>query len=213
MMMPFLLSFAARAAEPTPASALEDPQPPPAPSCFPDCSPGYLCHDGTCIQACNPACPDHERCTEGRICVPKAVRPVETPAAATGELCLLRGSKFRASLAVLPIELDGFQFGLLANGRVLCEPVAVGAHRVTLQLGEIEHHFPAIVAPGETTYLRWDAANIQVLDAVSPAAGEQLRLALPTAKDKHRTWRAHAPPSTPPLAPGGDPTPDGTPAQ
>ena len=41
---------------------------PAGPSCFPDCSPGYLCAQGTCISACNPPCPANQRCGADRIC-------------------------------------------------------------------------------------------------------------------------------------------------
>lgn len=39
--------------------------------CVPACRDGYLCHDGQCIEACNPPCPDGEQCVGGGQCVPK----------------------------------------------------------------------------------------------------------------------------------------------
>ncbi|MEP7120883.1 MAG: hypothetical protein ABJE95_08240 [Byssovorax sp.] len=41
---------------------------PPAPSCEPDCSPGYTCLRGACVSACNPLCSSGERCGVDRIC-------------------------------------------------------------------------------------------------------------------------------------------------
>jgi hypothetical protein len=37
-------------------------------ACEPDCSPGFVCSHGACVQACNPACLGGQRCGEDRIC-------------------------------------------------------------------------------------------------------------------------------------------------
>jgi hypothetical protein len=43
--------------------------------CFPPCRSGYLCHLGRCIEACNPPCPEGERCNESGECVSKGDTP------------------------------------------------------------------------------------------------------------------------------------------
>jgi hypothetical protein len=53
---------------------------PSAPSCFPACRTGYLCHEGQCLSACNPPCGVGESCTAAGECHPAAV-PTFTPAA------------------------------------------------------------------------------------------------------------------------------------
>jgi len=37
--------------------------------CFPECRDGYLCHEGTCIEACNPPCGEGKQCTADGQCV------------------------------------------------------------------------------------------------------------------------------------------------
>jgi len=86
-------------------------------SCRPDCRDGFVCQEGTCISACNPACGQGERCTtseEAPACVPisKTVLdddtrregtdatplvPADTcrPACAEGETCLETSKGFR----------------------------------------------------------------------------------------------------------------------
>lgn len=39
--------------------------------CTPRCRSGFVCREGQCISACNPACADHEQCTEEGECRPK----------------------------------------------------------------------------------------------------------------------------------------------
>jgi hypothetical protein len=36
--------------------------------CAPDCSPGYTCLNGQCVEACNPKCVSPERCGADRSC-------------------------------------------------------------------------------------------------------------------------------------------------
>lgn len=52
-------------------------------SCFPACRSGYVCYQGQCIEACNPPCPDGERCSAEGECIPvaKATRPPVAPIA------------------------------------------------------------------------------------------------------------------------------------
>jgi hypothetical protein len=49
-----------RAGAPAPAPA--------AGACEPDCSPGYTCLRGQCVEACNPKCVAPQRCGADRIC-------------------------------------------------------------------------------------------------------------------------------------------------
>ena len=44
------------------------PDPVPAGTCEPTCSPGFLCNTGTCMPQCNPACADGETCGNDRTC-------------------------------------------------------------------------------------------------------------------------------------------------
>ncbi len=56
------------AAAATPAPAPYTATAAPALACEPDCSPGYVCAHGTCVQACNPVCFAGQICGEDRIC-------------------------------------------------------------------------------------------------------------------------------------------------
>jgi len=48
-----------------------------AQECLPACRDGFMCHQGTCISACNPECPSGERCTGAGVCTPVAVSPAQ----------------------------------------------------------------------------------------------------------------------------------------
>ena len=64
----------------TPASGLPDPS---ASSCAPSCRAGFMCVQGACVSACNPACSDGEQCSAEGQCVAKAApKRVATPPAA-----------------------------------------------------------------------------------------------------------------------------------
>lgn len=39
-----------------------------APTCKPECSPGFACVDGACVSACNPPCAAGQRCGADRLC-------------------------------------------------------------------------------------------------------------------------------------------------
>jgi hypothetical protein len=52
-----------------------------AQKCFPDCRDGYVCVRGECVSACNPPCPEGERCTSDGDCVADAA-PSPQPASA-----------------------------------------------------------------------------------------------------------------------------------
>lgn len=60
-----------------------------AKDCVPSCREGYLCHQGQCIEACNPPCAEGERCVGEGECVAEAQsatasEPVYTPVATGG---------------------------------------------------------------------------------------------------------------------------------
>ena len=64
----------------TPASGLPDPS---ASSCAPSCRAGFMCVQGACVSACNPACRDSEQCSAEGQCVAKAApKRAATPPAA-----------------------------------------------------------------------------------------------------------------------------------
>lgn len=44
------------------------PAPPSVAACVPDCSPGYVCANGTCVSACNPPCGAGQQCGADRTC-------------------------------------------------------------------------------------------------------------------------------------------------
>jgi hypothetical protein len=104
-------------------------------SCFPDCSPGYLCHEAECIQACNPACPANERCSAERVCVSRATRaqPASAPASSggVGAVCVIRAE---GPLALWTLDIDGSRIGMLGSNRHRCTTVSAGPHRVTVTL-------------------------------------------------------------------------------
>lgn len=57
-----------------------------APACFPECRPGFLCHNGQCVSACNPPCAANEICTPQATCV-----SVCNPACPAGQACAAGG--------------------------------------------------------------------------------------------------------------------------
>ncbi len=53
--------------------------------CFPSCRTGYLCHEGQCVSACNPACGANETCTAAGECrSPVFVAPAPAESDAPG---------------------------------------------------------------------------------------------------------------------------------
>jgi hypothetical protein len=56
----------------------------PSATCYPACREGFTCHLGRCISLCNPPCPEHLECVEGRRCEPPlpggGSKPYEPPA-------------------------------------------------------------------------------------------------------------------------------------
>lgn len=126
-----LLFGAALAEEPTTPA---EPAPPASAECFPPCSPGYLCHAGQCIEACNPPCAASERCTAERVCEARElVSPaVPDPAAGEGEICVLRDRKFAASALKFHVAVDDDRVAVLPNGSYACFNVAAGPHQLDL---------------------------------------------------------------------------------
>lgn len=63
------------------ASSPTSPSSPPVTECFPACRAGYLCHQGQCVSACNPACAPTEMCTLDGTCVanPAVAAPAPVP--------------------------------------------------------------------------------------------------------------------------------------
>jgi hypothetical protein len=51
-----------------------------AQDCVPSCRDGYLCHQGQCIEACNPPCAEGEQCAGDGQCVAAADSSAEAPA-------------------------------------------------------------------------------------------------------------------------------------
>jgi hypothetical protein len=103
-----------------------------APECFPPCSPGYLCHEGACIEACNPRCGDGFRCSAERICEPVAVQapaPAEPADSGQGTLCIIRED---GPMTKWDIEVDGVNRGIVGSNRYLCLPVSAGERTVRL---------------------------------------------------------------------------------
>ena len=102
-------------------------------ACFPECSPGYLCHEAICIEACNPACGPGARCREDRTCEPieqvPNVVPDATPAE-VGSLCVFRAANVMGSLVPWQIDLDGNRLGSVQNARYACFDVPSGAHQL-----------------------------------------------------------------------------------
>ncbi len=68
------------------ARAQPEAQPAPTDVCTPACRSGYLCHQGTCISACNPVCGDTEVCTNAGQCVSKC-----NPLCGANETCTADG--------------------------------------------------------------------------------------------------------------------------
>ncbi len=52
-------------------------RPPQQKECFPRCRQGYVCHQGNCVSACNPPCPQGQQCTAQGTCVTTSDQPSE----------------------------------------------------------------------------------------------------------------------------------------
>lgn len=108
---------------------------PPVKECVPPCSPGYLCLDGTCVEACNPKCQPSERCTAERICVEKQTQTeqaVQTRAAGEGTVCTYRPRNPFGSALVFHLAVDDLRVALIHNNEYACRTVPSGTHRLTL---------------------------------------------------------------------------------
>jgi hypothetical protein len=126
------------------ASAFGADGPDDAATCFPDCSPGYLCHEGTCIEACNPPCAGGFRCTAERQCeylqttapVPVAALPVATPApaAVAAQMCVQRKFNYIGSAFSWAVMLDGETLGEVGAGRNRCYSVTTGSHQLRVDV-------------------------------------------------------------------------------
>jgi hypothetical protein len=68
--------------------------------CTPACRTGYLCHQGTCISACNPVCGDTEVCTNAGQCVSKC-----NPLCGANETCTADG-QCQSTLVAPPPNLQ-----------------------------------------------------------------------------------------------------------
>ena len=113
----------------------------PAKTCFPDCSPGYVCNPntGACVEACNPPCASGTRCSAERICepianatVPAATVPVATAPAGMGRLCVTRKFNYVGSNLRWSVAVDGDTVGTILSGSTECFDAAFGSHKVTL---------------------------------------------------------------------------------
>ncbi len=140
--------------------------------CVPPCSPGYLCLEGICIEACNPRCQPSERCTAERICVDRQVQSPQSPPAqavgqpvpakppAKGTICAFRSKKLYAGALEFQVAVDDFRIAVLGRGEYACSTATAGIHRVTLStpVAGYTHTAPAVsvqvdVAEDEATYL------------------------------------------------------------
>ena len=59
-------------------------------TCFPECRAGYICNEGTCIEACNPPCAQGQRFTAAKECI--AETPHAVPATASGRSVEISGT-------------------------------------------------------------------------------------------------------------------------
>jgi hypothetical protein len=104
----------------------------PTDDCFPPCSPGYLCHEQLCIQACNPPCGTDDRCTEDRTCVPKSAPLAVVDADGEGTICVFRLHKLLGSQASWDVAIDEVPAGSVSRWHYLCVRVPPGEHMVRL---------------------------------------------------------------------------------
>lgn len=105
-------------AEPLPSADLAVASTPAASGgdCFPPCSPGYLCHLGACIQACNPSCETGFRCNVDRICEISGA-PLAPASAGVGKVCVVRGP---GPMNKWTVDLDGGRVGVVGSDRHVC---------------------------------------------------------------------------------------------
>ena len=87
-----------------------------AEDCVPSCRDGYLCHEGACIEACNPPCGAGEQCVGGGECVAQAPSdPAYTPVTTTGGSATAdAGGKPSVALPATFVGIGGFF--LIAGG-------------------------------------------------------------------------------------------------
>ncbi|HTL83561.1 MAG TPA: hypothetical protein VL856_00150 [Acidimicrobiia bacterium] len=138
----------------------------PAKTCFPECSPGYVCNPntGSCVEACNPPCASGTRCSAARICepiaaatAPAATVPTATAPTGTGRLCITRKFNYVGSAIQWGVAVDGDTVGTIWAGNTQCFDAAFGSHKVTLSIvGEgIDIHSTTTVSiPAEGAHIQ-----------------------------------------------------------
>lgn len=90
-----------------------------AKDCVPACRDGYLCHEGQCIEACNPPCPEGEQCASGGQCVPKAsAEPTYTAVNTGGGGAAATDTGGKPSVALPAAFVGTGAFLLIAGGVV-----------------------------------------------------------------------------------------------
>lgn len=124
-----------------------------AQKCVPDCREGYVCVRGKCVSACNPPCPDGERCTsEGRCAA--ATAPSQQPAVATATS--VAGSYVAPpdkALVVFVREKGARQDHVTVFGE---EP------RFLTVIEKPQRHVKAIVNPGKHTFYFGDIVRAEL---------------------------------------------------
>lgn len=160
-------------------SAQADDGPSDVSSCFPDCSPGYLCHDGACIEACNPSCGSGMRCTSERVCAasgpvvvaPAAVAAPVAPVPAGARLCVFRKFNVIGSALSWGVAIDGDRVGNVGAGGTRCFGVLAGRRELRINMPgwpRTSGLSATVVVPADGLQVDLKQRGGVVLDGTSP---------------------------------------------
>ena len=125
-----------------------------AQSCVPDCRQGYVCHQGSCVSACNPLCPEAERCTSDGQCVAATAPSPQPAAAATATL--------PAGSYVAPRDRALVVFVRESGSRQDHLTIIDEQSRFLTLIEKPGRHLKSIVTPGKHTFYFGDVVRADV---------------------------------------------------
>jgi hypothetical protein len=154
----------------------QDSEPQPA-QCTPACRSGYVCIDGACVSACNPACADDERCVGNDICERRAMSE-PTPSIPSGPVVSItppgpvtvlatRSPSADSNLAFHINLLGLLQFGPTLALELGGKTASFAARFRALNAGALSYVLVADASDGETLDFSYGlAATLRIYTAV-----------------------------------------------
>lgn len=104
-------------------------------TCHPTCRQGFVCHDGECVSACNPACPEGTTCTAAGTCAPSAVPAQPAPVVAPPPAATRRPLARRVRLDVYATTRVGGGYSVEGGDLHTMEPGFGVGFRVEIPAG------------------------------------------------------------------------------